>query len=112
MMALNPLQEEFTKLSDEIVLDLTAEMGRYVPSKDMTSSSCQYTHFSTDCPAYSPIAQNGGEVRGTLERARYMISIAKESLKDVELKETDKPGFRRRIKRVPLGVVLVIAPWK
>lgn len=41
-----------------------------------------------------------------------MISIARSSLADVELKDTDKPGFRRFIKRVPLGVVLVIAPWK
>jgi acyl-CoA reductase-like NAD-dependent aldehyde dehydrogenase len=26
--------------------------------------------------------------------------------------DTDRPGFRRFIKRTPLGVVLVIAPWK
>ncbi|KAG8874003.1 hypothetical protein FRB98_008682 [Tulasnella sp. 332] len=78
--------EEFIKLTDEIAEDLTASIGR-------------------------PISQNGGEVRGTLERARYMISIARQSLADVELKDTDKPGFRRLIKRCPLGVVLVIAPW-
>lgn len=59
-----------------------------------------------------PIEQTPGEVRGTIDRAKYMISIAKSSLADVELKDTDKPGFRRYIKRVPLGVVLVIAPWK
>lgn len=41
-----------------------------------------------------------------------MLNIAESSLADVPLKETDKPGFRRFIKRVPLGVVLVIAPWK
>ncbi|KIO22537.1 hypothetical protein M407DRAFT_27937 [Tulasnella calospora MUT 4182] len=52
-----------------------------------------------------------GEVRGTVERAKYMISIAKSSLADMELKDTDKPGLRRFIKLVPLGVVLVIAPW-
>ncbi|KIO15812.1 hypothetical protein M407DRAFT_235560 [Tulasnella calospora MUT 4182] len=40
-----------------------------------------------------------------------MISIAKSSLADMELKDTDKPGLRRFIKLVPLGVVLVIAPW-
>ncbi|KAG8995023.1 hypothetical protein FRB94_009497 [Tulasnella sp. JGI-2019a] len=78
--------EEFVKLNEEIVQDLTASMGR-------------------------PISQNGGEIRGTLERAKFMISIAKQSLADVELKDTDKPGFRRFIKRCPLGVVLVIAPW-
>ncbi|KAG8900792.1 hypothetical protein FRC00_011136 [Tulasnella sp. 408] len=78
--------EEFQKLSDEVATTLTAQMGR-------------------------PIKQSPGEVRGTVERAKYMISIARSSLADVELKDTDKPGFRRFIKRVPLGVVLVIAPW-
>ncbi|KAG8979653.1 hypothetical protein FRB90_008029 [Tulasnella sp. 427] len=78
--------DEFQKLSDEVATTLTAQMGR-------------------------PIKQSPGEVRGTIERAKYMISIARSSLADVELKDTDKPGFRRYIKRVPLGVVLVIAPW-
>ena len=41
-----------------------------------------------------------------------MISIAESCLADVSLKDTDKPGFKRYIKRTPLGVVLVIAPWK
>ena len=40
-----------------------------------------------------------------------MLSIAEDSLKDVTLEETDKPGFKRFIRRAPLGVVLVIAPW-
>jgi len=41
-----------------------------------------------------------------------MLSIAESQLADLSLQDTDKPGFRRYIKRVPLGVVLVIAPWK
>jgi acyl-CoA reductase-like NAD-dependent aldehyde dehydrogenase len=41
-----------------------------------------------------------------------MLNIATSSLADVTLEDTDKPGFRRYIKRTPLGVVLVIAPWK
>jgi acyl-CoA reductase-like NAD-dependent aldehyde dehydrogenase len=41
-----------------------------------------------------------------------MVDIASKSLADVTLEDTDKPGFRRFIKRVPLGVVLIIAPWK
>ncbi|KAG6877961.1 hypothetical protein C0992_008908, partial [Termitomyces sp. T32_za158] len=41
-----------------------------------------------------------------------MLSIAESQLADVQLTDTDKPGFRRFIKRVPLGVVFVIAPWK
>jgi len=41
-----------------------------------------------------------------------MLSIAESCLSDVSLKDTDLPGFRRYIKREPLGVVFVIAPWK
>ena len=41
-----------------------------------------------------------------------MLSIAPSCLHDVSLKDSDKPGFRRFIKREPLGVVLVITPWK
>lgn len=60
----------------------------------------------------SPTTQNAGEVRGTVERSQYMLSIAAKALEDVTLKDTDKPGFRRLIRRDPLGVVFVIAPWK
>jgi acyl-CoA reductase-like NAD-dependent aldehyde dehydrogenase len=52
----------------------------------------------------------GGEFRGFEERVRYMVAIAEDSLKPV-LPADPKPGFRRMIKRTPLGVVLVIAPW-
>ncbi len=61
---------------------------------------------------YRPVSQVPGEVRGFLDRAQYMLSIAESSLADVSLKDSDKPGFKRYIKRTPLGVVLVIAPWK
>ena len=44
-------------------------------------------------------------------RAEYMLSIAESSLSPVSLADTDLPGFKRYIERVPLGVVLVIAPW-
>jgi len=56
-----------------------------------------------------PIGQSPGEVRGFEERARYMTAIAADSLADVRVGE--KPGFTRFIRRDPLGVVLVIAPW-
>ncbi|KAG6837465.1 hypothetical protein H0H93_009008 [Arthromyces matolae] len=78
--------EEFKATKDEIPLDLTLQMGR-------------------------PVSQGAGEVRGFVERAEYLLSIAETQLADVQLKDTDKPGFRRFIKRVPLGVVFVIAPW-
>jgi acyl-CoA reductase-like NAD-dependent aldehyde dehydrogenase len=51
----------------------------------------------------------GGEVRGVEERVRHMASIAEDALAPVVPEE--KAGFRRMIKREPLGVVLVIAPW-
>jgi acyl-CoA reductase-like NAD-dependent aldehyde dehydrogenase len=41
-----------------------------------------------------------------------MISIASEALADVSLNDTDQPGFKRFIKRTPLGVVFAIIPWK
>jgi len=56
-----------------------------------------------------PIAQSPGEVRGFEERARYMMSIAAISLADID--PGPKQGFRRFIRREPLGVVLVLAPW-
>ncbi len=51
----------------------------------------------------------GGEMRGVEERVRHMASIAEDALAPVMPEE--KTGFRRMIKREPLGVVLVIAPW-
>jgi acyl-CoA reductase-like NAD-dependent aldehyde dehydrogenase len=78
--------DEFEKMSDEIPLELTLQMGR-------------------------PVSQNAGEIRGTVERAKYMLSIAESSLADINLQDTDKPGFRRFIRRAPLGILLVIAPW-
>ncbi|KAL4072004.1 Aldehyde/histidinol dehydrogenase [Scleroderma citrinum] len=79
--------EEFEKMKgDELYLELTQQMGR-------------------------PVGQVAGEIRGLLSRAEYMLSIAESSLSDVSLKDTDAPGFRRFIRRVPHGVVFVIAPW-
>jgi acyl-CoA reductase-like NAD-dependent aldehyde dehydrogenase len=56
-----------------------------------------------------PIGQSPGEVRGFEERARHMVAIAPEALS--ELDAGPKEGFRRFIRREPLGVVLVLAPW-
>ncbi|EAU81348.1 succinate semialdehyde dehydrogenase [Coprinopsis cinerea okayama7 len=82
----NKFVTEFEKMKEEIPLELSLQMGR-------------------------PVSQGAGEVRGFLERSNYMLSIAESALADVPLTDTDKPGFRRYIKRVPLGVVFVIAPW-
>ena len=70
--------------SDEIALELAWSMGR-------------------------PVAQAPGEVRGCVERARFMIEAAEAGL--APLDPGPKPGFKRYVRRVPLGVVFVIAPW-
>jgi acyl-CoA reductase-like NAD-dependent aldehyde dehydrogenase len=56
-----------------------------------------------------PIRYAPNEVRGTLERARYMIGVAAAALADLE--PGPKPGFRRFIRREPLGVVFTVAAW-
>lgn len=103
-LLLRELQDEFRATSDEVPMELTLQMGRCV-------LRCSPLH-PTDGSAVRPVSQVPGEVRGFLDRAEYMLSIAERSLADVPLTDTDKPGFRRYIKRVPQGVVLVIAPWK
>ncbi len=76
--------DAFVARTKEIALEITWQMGR-------------------------PIRHTPGEVRGFEERARYMLRIAPEALAPVEPGE--KPGFRRQIKRVPLGIVAIVAPW-
>ncbi len=76
--------DAFVARTKEIALEITWQMGR-------------------------PIRHSPGEVRGFEERARYMLRIAPEALAAIEPGE--KPGFRRQIKRVPLGIVAVVAPW-
>ena len=56
-----------------------------------------------------PIRHTPGEVRGFEERARYMLGVAPEALAAVQPGE--KVGFERQIKRVPLGLIAVVAPW-
>ena len=56
-----------------------------------------------------PIRYAAGEIAGLEERARYMIANAKAALAPIQLPE--KSGFTRYIKREPLGIVFVIAPW-
>ena len=56
-----------------------------------------------------PVRHSPGEVRGFEERSRHMLAIAAEAL--APLLPEPKAGFERQIKRVPLGVVAVVAPW-
>ena len=70
-------------MNDDIVPELAHQMGR-------------------------PI-RYGGEFGGFNERATYMAEIAQDALADIVVEDSD--AFRRVIKRVAHGVVLVIAPW-
>ena len=56
-----------------------------------------------------PIRYGGGEMGGFEERSRYMVSIAESALARVE--PNTREGFRRYVRRDPLGIVLTIAPW-
>lgn len=56
-----------------------------------------------------PIRYAGGEIDGLAERAHYMIGIADEALATINLPE--KSGYIRYIKREPLGIAVIIAPW-
>ena len=51
----------------------------------------------------------GGEFKGFEERAHYMAKIASQSLQVIDAGED--ADFKRYIRRIPHGVVFVIAPW-
>ena len=54
-------------------------------------------------------ARYGGEFGGFNERVQYMAEVAEECLTPTVVEDSD--GFLRQLKRVPWGVVLVVAPW-
>jgi len=57
-----------------------------------------------------PISQAPGEIlRGFQERVKYAVNLAPKALADIIPEAQD--GFKRYIRREPLGVVAVIAPW-
>ena len=57
-----------------------------------------------------PVAYTPNEIKGGfVERAQSMISMAVEGLREIRVPE--KNGFTRYIKKEPLGVILVLAPW-
>ncbi|MFT4980161.1 MAG: acyl-CoA reductase-like NAD-dependent aldehyde dehydrogenase, partial [Myxococcota bacterium] len=55
-----------------------------------------------------PISQTGGEIDGFAFRSRTMLSLAGAALGDIRL---PKEGFTRFIRREPIGLCLVLAPW-
>jgi len=76
--------DAFVAKATEIATEITWQMGR-------------------------PISHSPSEVRGFEERARHMLSTAPPEF--VALERGDETASRRQIKRVPLGVVAVVAPW-
>jgi len=76
--------EAFVGLKEQVAEELCWQMGR-------------------------PIRYAEGEVMSFASRASYMISIADKALALISVNE--KSGFDRYIKREPVGVVLVVAPW-
>ena len=56
-----------------------------------------------------PVAYCASEVDGFAARARYMIDIADDKLRDIVPESV--AGYKRFIKREPHGVVFTITPW-
>lgn len=70
--------------TDDLAKELTEQMGR-------------------------PIAYTGKEVATALKRAEYLLKVSEEALGDTE-GDAEK-GFRRFIRKLPVGPVLVIFAW-
>ncbi|MBP6679451.1 MAG: aldehyde dehydrogenase family protein, partial [Paracoccus sp.] len=70
-------------MKDEVVQELAGQMGR--PTR------------------------YGGEFGGVNERTAYMSEIAADVLAPETVEDSDR--FRRELRREPVGVVFVIAPW-
>jgi len=56
-----------------------------------------------------PIAYTPKEVTTAVARGEYMLKISEGALKDTE-GEAEK-GFKRYIRKVPVGPVLILFPW-
>lgn len=76
--------EAFKGMADEVAVNTSRQMGK-------------------------PVKQARGEVNRLVERAEYMIGIAKDTLADEYVPEI--AGFKRYIRHEPLGVVFDIAAW-
>lgn len=58
-----------------------------------------------------PISQCAGEIKGALQRCRYLCKVAESALSDKEQKETETPNLKLFIRRDPFGVVAIVTPW-
>lgn len=75
----------FEKHVDAMAKEITWQMGRPI----------RYTPFEIS--------------KGVKERADYMVGIAESELSDVEIEPVE--GFKRFIRKEPLGTFLILAPW-
>lgn len=73
-----------TDHTDELALEITTQMGR-------------------------PIAYTGKEISTAVMRCEYLLRISNDTLKDTD-GEPEK-GFKRFIRKVPVGPVLILFPW-
>ena len=56
-----------------------------------------------------PIAYTAVEVKTAVARGEYLLKIAEDALSDTPGEPQD--GFKRFVRKVPLGPVLVLFPW-
>lgn len=73
-----------SKRQDELAKEITEQMGR-------------------------PITYTPKEISTAVARGEYLLKISEETLRDTE-GEAEK-GFKRYIKKVPIGPVLILFPW-
>lgn len=69
---------------DDLALELTTQMGR-------------------------PIAYTAKEIATAIKRAEYLVRVSDEVLKDTD--GDAEAGFRRYVRKVPVGPVLIIFAW-
>lgn len=69
---------------DELAHELTEQMGR-------------------------PISYTGKEIDTAVKRGEYLLRISEDCLKNTEGEEEE--GFKRYIKRMPIGPVLILFAW-
>jgi acyl-CoA reductase-like NAD-dependent aldehyde dehydrogenase len=76
--------ELLSERQDELAKEITEQMGR-------------------------PIAYTPKEITTAVARGEYLAKISEEALKDTD-GEAEK-GFKRYIRKVPVGPVLILFPW-
>lgn len=81
---INKALDILLKRTDELAQGLTTEMGR-------------------------PISYTPSEITTAVKRGQYLLKISDEALKDTD-GEAEK-GFKRFIRKVPVGPVLIIFAW-